>query len=538
MSSRHRHGSRRGQLTCALLLCAPSVLGQEPVRVPVDLRAPEELDEERTILRGAVLGRRIDILQMLLGEQCLLSGAELDVPDTDGFTLLHLAVRNADAHAAKILLDCGSSAGRRVEDDTGGTALHQAVVQADEALIRLVATAAAREGALEIHSHRGHTALHGAALMDGSGVMTRVMLELGALVETRNRLAGDQALHYAAREGNYAATMALLDGGADPTTVDFSGATSIDMARWHGHQGVLDLLLNRSSGSGRAAMADGSLACERRADQLPLVQPGDLTRTFEHAISTHHQYVPSVLSRDPWIVMLDGFLSDREADQFVSACSSFVHSQVNQAGEGGSATNARVRTSAQCAYVPRPGCGPGSGDSSCREDPLLRGVLERIAELTRAPLPNLSIINVLRYQHGESYLTHHDQTHFLEPPLAEGARVYTVLYLSTPEEGGATRFPDLNITVAAEKGRALIWPSVLDTDVDTVDLMTFHEALPVTRGVKYVANLWVHQYDYQTPNVLRRCGVDFFPPGSVDPIARACSSQPGRRPAGRCPDVG
>ena len=101
MSSRHRHGSRRGQLTCALLLCAPSVLGQEPVRVPVDLRAPEELDEERTILRGAVLGRRIDILQMLLGEQCLLSGAELDVPDTDGFTLLHLAVRNADAHAAQ-----------------------------------------------------------------------------------------------------------------------------------------------------------------------------------------------------------------------------------------------------------------------------------------------------------------------------------------------------------------------------------------------------------------------------------------------------
>ena len=149
------------------------------------------------------------------------------------------------------------------------------------------------------------------------------------------------------------------------------------------------------------------------------------------------------------------------------------------------------------------------------------------------------IRRVVRYGEGEYYATHHDQTHFVDPPLAEGARVYTaLLYLSTPEEGGETRFPDLNITVAPKRGRALVWPSVLDADVDAVDLMTFHEALPVRRGVKHVANVWVHQFDYQTPNVLRRCDMDFFPPGSVDPIARACESQPGRRPAGRCREAG
>ena len=82
-----------------------------------------------------------------------------------------------------------------------------------------------------------------------------------------------------------------------------------------------------------------------------------------------------------------------------------------------------------------------------------------------------------------------DQTHFLKPPLPEGARIYTVLlYLNSPQEGGETHFPDLNLTVAPKQGRALLWPSVRDSDVETTELFTFHESLPVVTGVKFVAN--------------------------------------------------
>ena len=44
-------------------------------------------------------------------------------------------------------------------------------------------------------------------------------------------------------------------------------------------------------------------------------------------------------------------------------------------------------------------------------------------------------------------------------------RIYTFfMYLSDVDEGGGTRFADLNITVPAVKGTAVVWPSVTSAD--------------------------------------------------------------------------
>ena len=40
------------------------------------------------------------------------------------------------------------------------------------------------------------------------------------------------------------------------------------------------------------------------------------------------------------------------------------------------------------------------------------------------------------------------------------------------------------------------------------DERTYHEALPVTRGVKFAANFWLHQHDYRGPHE-RGCTPDF-----------------------------
>ena len=45
-----------------------------------------------------------------------------------------------------------------------------------------------------------------------------------------------------------------------------------------------------------------------------------------------------------------------------------------------------------------------------------------------------------------------------------------------------------------------MWPSVLSDDPFTTDLRTQHEALPVTRGLKYAANFWMHMFDFQRPH--------------------------------------
>lgn len=89
--------------------------------------------------------------------------------------------------------------------------------------------------------------------------------------------------------------------------------------------------------------------------------------------------------------------------------------------------------------------------------------------------------------------THHDYIPHLKTRQA-GVRLLTVfLYLNDVEEGGGTDFPDLGITVQPKRGRALIWPSVLDEDPDEKDGRTMHQALPVKKGIKYGANAWVHQ---------------------------------------------
>lgn len=87
-----------------------------------------------------------------------------------------------------------------------------------------------------------------------------------------------------------------------------------------------------------------------------------------------------------------------------------------------------------------------------------------------------------------------------------GPRILTFfLYLSDVEEGGETRFPLLQketggLKIAPKKGRALLWPSILDEDPNQKDFRTEHEAMPVIKGLKYGANAWIHLRDFKTPN--------------------------------------
>jgi hypothetical protein len=78
-----------------------------------------------------------------------------------------------------------------------------------------------------------------------------------------------------------------------------------------------------------------------------------------------------------------------------------------------------------------------------------------------------------------------------------GPRILTFfLYLSDVEAGGGTEFPKLGHTITPKVGRAVLWPSVYDSDPMELDPRTNHAALPVEAGTKFAANGWVHLYDY------------------------------------------
>uniref|UniRef100_A0A7S4BQ64 Prolyl 4-hydroxylase alpha subunit Fe(2+) 2OG dioxygenase domain-containing protein n=1 Tax=Chrysotila carterae TaxID=13221 RepID=A0A7S4BQ64_CHRCT len=65
-------------------------------------------------------------------------------------------------------------------------------------------------------------------------------------------------------------------------------------------------------------------------------------------------------------------------------------------------------------------------------DLFCRAVGQRISEVTGAPIRYMEPFQVLRYERGQFYKTHHDQNAASFTP--QGPRVYTFyMYLSTPE---------------------------------------------------------------------------------------------------------
>ena len=107
-------------------------------------------------------------------------------------------------------------------------------------------------------------------------------------------------------------------------------------------------------------------------------------------------------------------------------------------------------------------------------------------------------IQAQRYDEGEYFKEHTDSftTINLRSKIANkigGQRTWTVMvYLNEVEEGGETFFKYLNKSFIPKTGLALAWNN-LNKD-GTPNRSTMHEALPVTRGSKWIITKWFRVY--------------------------------------------
>ena len=190
-------------------------------------------------------------------------------------------------------------------------------------------------------------------------------------------------------------------------------------------------------------------------------------------------------------MVLHNFVEDSEIDALLSTTSDELKRSTDQGSFDESGVQEQVvssrRTSNNAWCI-----------GACANHPEVLKLEKRIEQATGVPKINYESFQVLRYQKGQFYRTHHDSSLDDFEQLA-GPRILTVfLYLSDVEEGGGTQFTDLDITVQPRKG-ALVWPSVTN-GLDDIEGMTHHQALDVIKGTKYAANSWIHLYDYNTPN--------------------------------------
>ena len=228
-------------------------------------------------------------------------------------------------------------------------------------------------------------------------------------------------------------------------------------------------------------------------------KPGDLNKTFATILSSSElaAYQPIILSQPPegpWVIQFDNFLSESETERLIELGHQQTYERSSDVGErqadgtySKSVNEGRTSTNAWCL-------------EECYIDPIAREVMDRIVKVTGIPETNSENLQLLRYKTGEFYQTHNDFIPY-QRDRQSGVRILTFyMYLSEVEEGGGTDFPKLGKTVTPKRGRAVLWPSVLDSDPNAVDVRTNHQALPVIKGVKYGANAWIHQRDFKGPN--------------------------------------
>jgi prolyl 4-hydroxylase len=247
-----------------------------------------------------------------------------------------------------------------------------------------------------------------------------------------------------------------------------------------------------------------------------LERPGDLNALFERIVSEpyfHEQYGITVLSRPDyapgdgpdsrnityhvggsWVIQFDRAVADHEADRLIELGTAQGYERSADVGaekEDGTHENyvneGRTSTNAWCL-------------DDCMADPIALNVTQRIANITGILETNFENFQLLRYGEHQFYNVHNDFIDYqVDRPC--GSRLLTFyMYLNDVESGGGTNFPILNLTVLPKKGRAVLWPSVLDSDPFAKDPQSDHQALPVLEGIKYGANVWLHQRDFQNAN--------------------------------------
>ena len=163
--------------------------------------------------------------------------------------------------------------------------------------------------------------------------------------------------------------------------------------------------------------------------------PGDVDKTFKRITEdpSFQVYEPVILSRPPegpWMIMLENFLSDEEADRLIELGGIEGYERSTDVGtrqaDGTYTKNVNGGRTSMNAWC----------TGECDKDPIAKRVVARIENITGIPEANSENLQLLRYEEGQFYQKHNDYIpHHVDRQC--GVRILTFyMYLNEVEEGG------------------------------------------------------------------------------------------------------
>ena len=192
-------------------------------------------------------------------------------------------------------------------------------------------------------------------------------------------------------------------------------------------------------------------------------------------------------STRPSVMTVDGLLSAEECRLLIANAEVHLQRSRTVDPDTGLPMEQEIRTSSDAAF------------DAILEDLALRCVQLRMATAAGVPLDHAEHLVVLRYEPGQEYRPHRDY----RPPSSierdrpeAGNRMRTICaYLNEVEAGGHTEFPVAGLQIAPRPGRAVVFDNLHPNGAPDPD--SLHAGLPVERGVKWLATLWLRQAPYR-----------------------------------------
>ena len=188
----------------------------------------------------------------------------------------------------------------------------------------------------------------------------------------------------------------------------------------------------------------------------------------------------------PRVVVFGGLLSDEECDALIAAAKPRMSRSLTVATQTGGEEVNEDRTS-QGMFFQR------------GENALVKTIEARIARLVNWPVQNGEGLQILQYVPGTEYKPHYDYFDPGEPGTPTilkrgGQRVGTVvMYLSEPEKGGGTTFPNVFLEVAPKRGNAVFF----SYERPHPSTRTLHGGAPVIAGEKWIATKWLREGEFR-----------------------------------------
>ena len=228
-------------------------------------------------------------------------------------------------------------------------------------------------------------------------------------------------------------------------------------------------------------------ACASAGPSLTALNlPGPLPMEAGGTLDGGDKWVEVLWRRSaPEVVVFANLLSDAECDALMEQAAPRLSTSLTVDVTTGSELLHAARTSEGMFFE--------RGESD-----VVQRVENRIAKLLHWPTQNGEGLQILRYTQGGQYQPHYD---YFDPAEAGtpkllmrgGQRVATlIMYLQSPEAGGATVFPDLNLQVLPVRGRAVFFSYAEPAATS----LTLHGGAPVLAGQKWIATKWLRQHTF------------------------------------------